>query len=122
MMTKDLICIVCPNGCKLVVSRDGDTVGVVGNKCAKGEQFAITELTNPARTISSTVKTTFAQAPVLPVKVSAPIPKSRIFNVMDEINKVTLSNPVRCGDVVISNVLGLGVDIIATSSLIFQMD
>ncbi len=121
MDNKEMICIICPNGCKLNVTNTRDTITVKGNKCSKGEQFAVTELTNPTRTISSTVKTTITQVPVIPVRVSKEIPKNRIFDVMAEINKVILSKPVRCGDVVIPNVLGLGVDVIATSSILISV-
>jgi len=117
-----IICIVCPNGCDLTISRDGDAILVTGNKCPKGTEFAITELTNPTRTICSTVRTTFSQVPVLPVRVSSGIPKSRIFEVMGEINKVIVSRPVHRGDVIIPNVLGLGVDVIATSSILATLN
>lgn len=115
---RELTCIVCPNGCKLTISENGDCITVTGNKCPKGEQFAIAELTNPTRTICSTVKTTFPQMPVLPVRVSAEIPKNRIFDVMNEINKVVVKDPISRGDVVIPNVLNLGVDVIATSGML----
>lgn len=115
---KELTCIVCPNGCTLEVSRDGDNITVTGNKCTKGAEFALNEETHPMRTICSTVRTAFSQMPVLPVRVSAEIPKSRIFDVMAEINKVTISKPVESGGVIIPNVLGLGVDVIATSGIL----
>ena len=57
-------------------------------------------------------------APVLPVRVSADIPKDRIFDVMDALKTVTVSERIGRGDVVIPDVLGLGVDVIATSSLL----
>jgi len=116
-MTKEFTCIVCPNGCNLIVDIDGDTINVSGNTCKKGEEFAITELTNPTRTISSTVRTSFKDCPVLPVRVSGPIPKDKIFDVMNEINKVIINNHVKIGDVVIKDVLGINVDVIAISSI-----
>ena len=115
---KELICIICPNGCNLVVNQEGEKISVTGNKCAKGEKFAVDELTHPARTISSTVRTSFAVVPVLPVRVSAEIPKNRISDVMAEINKVVVSAPVSRGEIIIPNVLGLNVDVIATSSIL----
>lgn len=115
---KELICIVCPNGCALSVTKEGSTIKVTGNKCPRGEKFAVSEMTNPTRTICSTVKTTFKKVPVLPVRVSSEIPKSRIFDVMKEINRVVIVKPVGCGDVVIKNVLGLGADVIATSDIL----
>lgn len=76
------------------------------------------EMTNPKRTICSTVRTAFPNVPVLPVRVSDEFPKNRIFDVMREINRTVVKKPVGRGDVVIKNVLGLGVDVIATSNVL----
>lgn len=118
---KELVCIVCPTGCTLAVSGEGDDIQVTGFKCPRGKRFAINEQTNPTRTISSTVKTAFKQVPVLPVRVSAEIPKGQIFNVMAQINRVVVTQPLGCGDTVIENVLGLGVDVIATSDILKEL-
>lgn len=115
---KDLVCIVCPRGCTLKIEEKDGEILVSGNFCKRGEAFAKNEMTNPMRTICSTVATSFPEAPVLPVRVSADIPKSRIFDVMNEINSVTVTKRLRRGDIVIKDVLGLGVDIIATSDLL----
>ena len=93
---------------------------MTGNSCPRGREFAISEMTAPKRTICSVVKTVFADAPVLPVRVSADIPKEMIFDVMGEINSVTLTERIGRGDIVIENVLGLGVDVISTSDLLKQ--
>lgn len=119
---KEMTCIVCPNGCKLEVTNQNGQIMVQGNQCTRGEKFAITELTNPMRTISSTVATVFPKAPALPVKVSGEIPKGEIFHVMNEIHKVFLTEPVGRGDIIIKNVLNLEVDVIATSSVLEDID
>lgn len=115
---KQLVCIVCPNGCTLNIDDSGDEIKVTGGKCKKGSDFAVAELTCPKRTICTTVKTVFKNAPVLPVRVSSDIPKDRIFDVMNEINKITVKDKLKRGDVVIQDVLGLGADIIATSDIL----
>lgn len=112
------VCIVCPKGCTLNVTREGEKINVTGNSCKRGETFAIAEITNPKRTICSTVRTVFEDVPVLPVRLSADIPKSRIFDVMGEINKVVVKTKIGRGEAVIKNVLGLGVDVIATSDIL----
>lgn len=115
----EMICIGCPLGCKLTVNRGEDgAISVSGNRCKKGERFAVDELTAPVRTVCSTVKTVFPEAPVLPVRTSKEIPKDRIFDVMAEINKTVVETRPRRGDAVIPNVLGLGADIIATSDML----
>ncbi|MGN0447468.1 MAG: DUF1667 domain-containing protein [Acutalibacteraceae bacterium] len=113
---KQLVCIVCPRGCTMTVEGEGKDIKVSGNFCKRGSAFAVSEMTEPKRTICTTVKTAFAQIPVLPVRVSQDIPKDRIFDVMNEINKVTVKKKVKRGDIIIKDVLGLGADVIATSS------
>ena len=115
---RTMTCITCPNGCRLSVEERGGQITVTGNKCKRGEAFAISELTHPMRTISSTVRTTNPKVPVLPVRVSEEIPKERIFDVMEEINRVVVDHPVKTGDVLIPHVLGLSADVIVTSNVL----
>lgn len=114
----ELVCIVCPRGCTLKTQEKNGEISVSGNFCKRGELFAKSELTKPMRTICTTVATSFENVPVLPVRVSSDIPKNRIFDVMKAINEVTVSRRLSRGDVVIENVLGLGVDVIATSDIL----
>ncbi len=117
---KEFSCIGCPRGCLLHVEEENGEFIVTGNSCPRGKEFAISEMTAPKRTICSVVKTVFEGVPVLPVRVSEDIPKEKIFDVMREINSVLLSERIGRGDVVIENVLGLGVDVISTSDLLKQ--
>lgn len=119
---KKLTCIVCPNGCTLTVEDKTGIMKISGNRCKRGEQFAKDELNHPMRTITSTVRTTFSENPVLPVRVSAEIPKERIKDVMVQINQAVVTTPIPRGSIIISNVLGLGVDIIATSNVLVSME
>lgn len=113
---KTITCINCPRGCRMEVEKtESGEIIVTGNSCRRGEQFGKQEMTMPMRTICSTVRTVFPEEPVLPCRVSAEIPKERIFDVMKEINRVTVKERIGRGDVIIPNVCGLGVDVIATS-------
>lgn len=120
----EFVCIVCPNGCSLHVeshpAEDGNGISyeVSGNRCQRGVDFAKTEMTSPKRTICSTVQTVFPEVPVLPVRVSAEIPKERIFDVMAEIAGACVKTPIGRGDVVLHDVCGLGVDVIAASNIL----
>ena len=111
----NLICIVCPRGCHLQVD---DELNVTGNGCKRGVDYAKRELTHPTRMVTSTVKIIGSIECRLPVVTKDPIPKERIFDVMKEINKAVVNCPVNIHDVVIPNVLDLGVDIIATKSIL----
>ena len=117
-MIKDMICITCPNGCRLQVEEKDGSINVSGNKCPRGVAFAVGELTRPMRTVCSTVRTAYKEVPVIPVRVSKEIPKSRIFDVMKELEKITVSDALGRGDVVIGNVLNLDADIIVTSNVL----
>lgn len=115
-MKKSLICVSCPLGCPIEVEiENGEIVAVTGNTCKRGDAYARTEITNPVRSLTSSVKVENGIHPVVPVKSSGPVPKEKMFDCMKEINAVTVKAPVKIGDVVIENILGLGVDIIATN-------
>ncbi len=118
----ELVCIVCPRGCTLQVEREGEAFRVTGNSCKRGEAFAISEQTAPMRTLCTTVRTAFPDVPVLPVRLSAEIPKGQIFPVMEAINAITVDQPVNIGGVILKDVLGLGVDVVAASGLLGQID
>ena len=111
----DLICIQCPRGCLLKAEQREGLVTVRGNGCKRGEAFAKEELVRPMRTVCSTVKTTLPGIPVLPVRTAGEVPKGRMLDVMREINRALVTVPAHTGDAVIRNVLGLGVDVIATA-------
>lgn len=118
MELKKITCIVCPNGCKLTITEENEELFIEGNKCKRGREFGINEIKNPLRSIASTVNTIYKEIPRLPVRTDGLIPKNRIFNVMGEISKVIITEPIDINEVIIENVLNTGVNIISTSSLI----
>lgn len=103
---KQLVCIGCPRGCRLIIEEKEGELIITGNTCPRGKAFAVSEMTEPRRTICSTVRTSFPDAPVLPVRVSDDIPKDKIFDVMCEINAVTLTERIGRGDAVIKTCSG----------------
>lgn len=112
---KEIICINCPMGCRLSVTLEGDKVaGVTGATCKKGVAYAEVECTNPTRIVTSTVRLRGSVLNTVPVKTAAPIPKPRIMDCVRSLKGVELTAPVRIGDVVVPNVCGTGVDIVAT--------
>lgn len=117
MKTKELICVSCPIGCAVTVTLDdnNEVVSVTGNTCKRGDSYARQECTHPERMLTSTVKVTGGRLPVVPVKSARPVPKELLLDCMKEINQVTVEAPVRIGDVVLSNILNTGVDIVATN-------
>lgn len=118
-MIKEMICVSCPLGCpiKVELSESGEVLSVTGNTCKRGEQYAISECTNPVRMLTSTIKVNGGSLPVIPVKTSAPIPKGMMFECMQVINNEVVDAPIKMGDVLISNVCDTGVDIVATNEV-----
>ena len=113
---KELICIVCPQGCHLKVDEENGCA-VTGNSCPRGAEYGRAELTHPTRVVTSTVKCTGGLYPRCPVKTDQAVPKEQIFQVMKALDAVTLSAPVAVGDVVVENVCGTGANIVATRSM-----
>ncbi len=117
-MKKNLTCVACPLGCSIEVEiENGEVISVTGNTCKRGDTYARSEITNPVRSLTTSVKVEGGVHPVVPVKTSGPIPKGKMFDCMKEINSAKISAPVKIGDVVIKNILGLGVDIVATNNM-----
>lgn len=119
MTKKEMACIVCPMSCHIEVTLDESEkiVNVTGNTCKRGESYVRTELTNPVRILTSTVKLSGGLYKRLPVITSGNIPKHMIYQAMNEINKVSVCAPVKINDVIIKNVCGLNVDIVAGRSV-----
>lgn len=118
MEERNLICINCPMGCALTVRMDGArVVSVTGNTCKRGEDYARKEVTNPTRIVTSTVRVSGGEAAMVSVKTKEDIPKGKIFACAEALRGVTVPAPVRIGDVILENVAGTGVDIVATKNV-----
>ncbi len=108
-------CIVCPNGCDLTVTQRDGAVTVTGAGCPRGVAFGEREVTAPTRSLTTTVATTLPMCPVLPVKTAGELPKGALMRAMTEINSFKLTWPARRGDVLIDDLLGTGVALVATA-------
>lgn len=118
MSTKELTCIGCPLGCAITVTMDGSTVtAVTGNTCPRGDAYARKEVTNPTRIVTSTVRVNGGIYPMANVKTASDIPKGRIFDCVNALKDITVNAPLKIGDVVLSDVAGTGVDIIAARNV-----
>lgn len=112
-----LICINCPRGCHLDVENINGEIKVSGNFCPRGKQYAINELTNPLRTVTTTVAIDSECYERLPVITSSPIPKAKIMDVCKALKGTNVKAPIKIGDVIVKDILGLGSDIIASKSI-----
>ncbi len=116
--TEKMICITCPMGCTLEVTREGKTLlNVEGNTCKRGEKYVQEELTDPRRMVASTVRVQGGVHPLVPVYTAAPVPKPRIFELLAQLRKVEIPAPVTMNQVVLENVLGEGINVIASRDM-----
>ena len=119
MEKRELICIGCPMGCPLTVElENGEIKTITGYTCKKGEPYARKEVTNPTRIVTNTVRVEGGRADMVSVKTREDIPKDKIFQCVKALKGVTVKAPIRIGDVVVADVAGTGVDIVATKEVL----
>ncbi len=116
-MTKEYVCIVCPNSCRLTVSDDSGEIVVTGNTCKRGQEHGVAEFTHPMRMLTSTVAVTGGLLPRLSVVSTDVVPKDKLNACLADIYQVSVKAPIKCGEVIISNIQNTGVDIVASKSM-----
>lgn len=118
METVNLICIGCPLGCPLTVEMEGSEVkSVSGNTCPRGDAYARKELTDPTRIVTSTVRVSGGKLAMASVKTERDIPKGAIFDCVKALRDVEVPAPVTIGQVIVSDVAGTGVAVVATKNV-----
>ncbi len=118
MEKRELVCIGCPLGCPLTVEIEGtEVVSVTGNTCKRGDVYARKEVTNPTRIVTSSVKVEGGALAAVSVKTKEDIPKGKIFECVTALKDVCVHAPVTIGDLVLADVAGTGVDVIATKNV-----
>lgn len=113
---KELVCIVCPKGCRLHVDEENN-FAVTGNSCPRGAEYGHHEISNPTRVLTSTVKLTGGLYRRCPVKTDAAVPKGKLMDIMKLLNAVELKSPVKIGDIVLQNVADTGANVVVTKNL-----
>ncbi len=115
-MKKQVTCIVCPRGCRMEADMQGAQITVTGNACPRGEMHALGELTNPVRSLTSMVRVSNREDTMVSVKSAAPVPKEKMFEIMDLLHNITVEAPVAMGAVVLEDVCGT--QIVATREIL----
>lgn len=124
MENRTLTCINCPMGCQVNVKYemkngipDMENAEITGNTCPRGKEYAISEMTNPTRTVTGTVSVSNRENVVVPVKTASPIPKHMVMEVAGVFGTIRVEAPCRIGDVAVSDVCGTGVDMVITNNI-----
>lgn len=117
-MKKLIICTVCPRGCHIEVEGEGDSVSsVTGQGCRRGLEYATAEFAHPVRILTTTVKVAGNPRELLPVRSKTPLPRESLFDCMGQLKAAMATPPIKRYDVVIQNICGTGVDIVATKNV-----
>ena len=116
--TREIVCILCPMGCKMKVKiRNGEVVRIEGAECKRGEDYSMQEVKSPIRDFFTTIRVEGGRMPVLSVRSVGPVPRDMLTPCALELAKIVVSAPVRLGDTIVKNILDLGVDIVATKDV-----
>ena len=115
---RKMICITCPKGCTLDVTvEDNKVISVEGNTCKRGAEYVIAEVTDPRRMVTTTIRVKGGVHPLVPVFTERPIPVPKIFDLLAEARNIELTAPVKYGDIVMENVLGTGINVLASRNI-----
>ena len=113
---KELVCIVCPKGCRLHVDEENG-FAVTGNSCPRGAEYGKNEIQNPTRVLTSTVRLTGGAYRRCPVKTDRAVPKGKLIDIMKELNGVELASPVTIGQIALRDAAGTGANVVVTKAL-----
>jgi len=115
---KHFVCVVCPIGCEIdVVHDDSKIISMEGNKCEKAEEFVTQELIEPMRILTTTVRIQGSKWPVIAVRTDKAVPKRLFPRIMKQLRRIKLQAPVNMLDIVVSDVLHTGANVVATRTM-----
>lgn len=125
--TTQMTCIICPMGCTMEITTEGEgiekkVISVKDNGCKRGPLYAQKELLNPTRTLTTTIAIQGAsvnenELAVVPVKSAGEVPKNMLLQCMEVIKRAKCKTPIKRGDVLIYDILGTGINIIACADV-----
>lgn len=118
MEKRELVCICCPLGCNLTAEiEENGEVRISGNTCNRGADYGKKEMTDPTRIVTTTVRVKGGTLPALSVKTQDGVPKNKVLECIQSLRKVEVEAPVHIGDVVLADIVGTGVDVVATKEV-----
>lgn len=111
----EIVCIVCPNGCRIQCKETDGQIVCNGQKCLRGKEYAIAELTHPMRSLTTSVRTIFPDSPVVSVRTNGEIEKSKLIDVAKALGQIIVDHRIKIGDIVAENICDTGINVICTS-------
>jgi CxxC motif-containing protein len=115
-MKREITCIVCPRGCRMTADIQAERITVTGHSCNRGEKHAVAEILHPVRSLTSIVRVSNRLDTMVSVKSEAPVPKEKMFAIMERIHATTVEAPIEIGDVILDDIFGTR--IVATKQIL----
>lgn len=115
-MKREITCIVCPRGCRMTADIQAERITVTGHSCSRGEKHAVAEILHPVRSLTSIVRVSNRLDTMVSVKSEAPVPKEKMFAIMERIHATTVEAPIEIGDVILDDIFGTR--IVATKQIL----
>lgn len=113
---QQITCLNCPLRCSIEVKHDESAIlAVEGNNCERGYKYAIELINLPYRNLVTYVKVKNSTARSVQVTTTQPVPCDKIQDLEEMLAGITLVAPVKKQDIVLTNVLNTGIDIMAIS-------
>ena len=116
-VVRNLLCIVCPEGCEIEVRKEGDSLAFSGGTCRRGHEYAEQEIRNPSRILTTTVPVSGGDVAMLPVRTAEPVPKPMLMEIMADIQNISVDAPISSGDIVVPDIAGTGIPLLASRSI-----
>lgn len=107
-----ITCIMCPMGCNINAIEQNGEINVENYGCNRGIKYAKQELIKPQRVITSLA--VLVDGNVFSCKTDGMVDKDKIFDVLREIKLHRFQKPIKMNQILIENVLEIGVNIIST--------
>jgi len=120
MTELNIVCTACPMGCNITATVDDNEtlVNITGQGCGRGVAYARAEIANPARSFHSTLRVTNGELPMVSVKTAQPVPKNKLMDCAAATRNISTKAPIAVGDVLLRNIAGTGVDLVATTRVL----
>jgi NADPH-dependent 2,4-dienoyl-CoA reductase/sulfur reductase-like enzyme/CxxC motif-containing protein len=107
-------CIVCPKACVVRVFETDDGLETEGAECARGREYALTEITSPRRVFTSTVPVSGGEPRRVSVRTSGPIPRDLWRDAQETVREMRVDAPVRLGYILMRDFVERGIDLVVT--------
>lgn len=119
---RTLTCTVCPVGCEISIGEQGASSGIEGlliegYRCKRGKVYAEEELKSPQRVLTTTVRVKNGTLDLVPVRTTKPVPKGLLQSMMRELANLIIEAPLSVNQIICSDILGTGADLVATRDL-----